>query len=166
MTPAPAPGLGPAVADHRSTPRAAVGTFVLVTVGMLAFSVLLNWRDGRSLLPDGGDGVIALVGGGFLGLFTLFSAVTAGPGWLISRRIKGSSWVRTDQLVRVRAGQGFADVNLRLRDRDGREMFIPWSAVTASPKLAARFCKDVAVSAAAGADLDKRSVQILLGRRR
>ena len=109
---------------------------------------------------------VAVLGGGVIGMMVWRGGTWAGPGWLAKRHLIGrSSWVRTDQLVRVRAG-GVSTVNLVLRDRDGRQLYIAWSSVTVSPKLEARVRKDVATSAAAGADIDKRSAQILLGRRR
>jgi hypothetical protein len=162
--PAPAPDLAPAVAEHRDPPRDALRTAVLATLVVLVFSVLRD--DDGGLLPDPGALVIALLGGGLLGLMALRSRTSAGPGWLVRRRVAGSSWVRTDQLVEVRAGRSITDVNLRLRDRDGRSLFIPWSAVAVSPKLAARVRQDVHTSVATGADLDARSAEILLGRRR
>lgn len=166
MRPAPAPDLAPAVAEHRDSPGDALRTAALATAVVLAFSVLLDLGDGGDLLPDPGALAIALLTGGVLGLFTLRSGTTAGPGWLVHHRIKGSSWVRTDQLAQVRAGRGIGEVNLRLRDRDGRRLFLPWSAVAVSPQLAARVRQDVRASVAAGADLDARSAQILLEGRR
>ena len=166
MRSAPAPGLGPAVAEHRDTPGDALRTAVLVAAIFLAFTVLLDLRDGDGLIPGPGAVVFSLLGGGVLGLHTLRSATTAGPGWLHIRRIKGGSWVRTDQLVQVRASYGVGQVNLRLRDRDGRRLFIPLPAVTVCPALLARLRKDVRTSAAAGADLDARSTAIFLTGRR
>ena len=154
------------MAEHRAPPKAALGTALLATLLFLTFSVLIDLGDGGGLVPGPGSLVIALLGGGFLGLNALRSATTAGPGWLARRRIKGSSWVRTDQLVEVRASYGVGQVNLRLRDRDGRRLFIPLPAVTVCPALLARLRKDVRTSAAAGADLDARSTAIFLTGRR
>lgn len=163
--PPPAPGLGPAVAEHRAPPRDAIGGALAATLIVLAFGAVKNWGNGDGLWPGLTVLLIAVLGGAFIGLPVLGSGTTAGPGWLLRRRLRGSSWVRTDQLVRVRA-ESITALHFILRDRDGRELFIPWSAVTVSPKLEARVRKDVAISAAAGADLDKRSAQILLGRQR
>jgi hypothetical protein len=158
--------LAPAVAEHRDTPRAGLSTAVLVALMILVFSSLRSWGNGHGPLPPAGAAMVALVTGAVIGLGVWRGGTWAGPGWLAQRHLVGrASWVRTDQLVRVRAG-GVTEVGLELRDRDGRELSIPWSAVTVSPKLEARVRRDVAISADAGADLDQRSAQILLGRQR
>ena len=165
MRSAPAPGLGPAVAEHRDTPGEALRTALLVAAVVLAFDVVMSLSDGDGLIPSPTILVIAVIAAGVRGLHTLRNAATAGPGWLHIRRIKGGSWVRTDQLVEVRAG-GITEVILRLRDRDGRRLSIPWSEVATTPALVARLLKDVRTSVAGGADLDARSASILLADRR
>ncbi|MGD1222846.1 hypothetical protein AB9Q10_30980 [Streptomyces krungchingensis] len=107
---------------------------------------------GLLLLVDGGAGTLTgpraalWVGLAALLFVLLFPArVSAGQGWLVSRRLLGTRRVRTDELVSVRCLDGVGQ-RLVLRDTFGARVEIDPQVLISNPPLWYRLDEDARLS--------------------
>ncbi|WP_327691887.1 MULTISPECIES: hypothetical protein [unclassified Streptomyces] len=113
---------------------------------LLVVLLLVDWGSGR-LAPWRAALWLALAGLLFVALYP--ARVSAGEGWLSSRRMLREHRVRTDLLVSVRHLDGISQ-RLLLRDAFGRRIEIDPDVLVTNPQLWYRLDEDARKSAAGG----------------
>lgn len=158
--PPPREGLAPTVAVYRLSPVECLQSLA-VLLGLCAFVVVAKggWPPSRGLM------VFLLVGSVYFLLQIGRNRVWAGPGWLATRGLWRTHYVRTREVVSGRDVRSGLDRLILLRDRDGRRVWVPSWELRGEPELAARVREDVQVAVRSGLRLPASTAALLgLGR--
>lgn len=158
--PPPAPELAPTVAAYRPRVRQRVQA-VAVLLGLTAAVVAAKgaWP------PSAGLVLFVLLGSAYFLLQSARHRLWAGQGWLASRGLWRTRYVRTGELVSGRDVRSGLDRLVLLQDRDGRRVGVPSWELRAQPELAGQVRADVQESVRAGLRLPASTAALLgLGR--
>ncbi len=161
--PAPPAGLSPTLAAFRPSVRSQVQA-VGIVAGVLAAILLAKggWPP-----PRGTAWVLLFLVAG-LGLFAAKLArkqLWAGAGWVASRGLLRTHYVRTDALVSARDLRSGVDRLIELKDADGRSIGLLSAELREAAQVLTHVQRDVGVSRKQGLHLPPSTAQ-LLGLRR
>lgn len=157
--PDPPAELPPTAAAYRPSLKSQVqGLAVLVVICALVVFAKGGWPP-----PDGVLRVLLFLGAGLL-LFALKLArkqLWAGPGWVASRGLVRTHYVRTNALVSARDMRSGIDRLIELKDADGRKIGLLTAELHEAPQVLAQVQRDVGVSRKAGMELPATTAQLL-----
>ena len=157
-------GLPPPVAWYEPAPGHGWRTFTSSVVGLGLVAVVVGLRGPSIAVAVFSAGLVLLLAG-LVGWGSARTAVVAGPGWLSVRDVWGWRWVRTDELVEVKASWAGFGVRLTLRDAARRRLFVELSDLRRDLGVVEQFVLDVQRSLDGGLPVSRRTRDILLQRR-